>query len=321
MLCGLALSGPCRSGRRRHRQPLVASATPIADAIADRSGESRAADPQQARPVAIEYSDGHETRAKIHKYTSWATLPLIGDGILAGPAPLRRPEHQRAALRGVHGAVGAGLIGLFAVQSVTGAWNLLEASSAPGHKKRLTHGLIMLAAEGGFIAAAAMAPGHSRNDLINFDANKSTHRNVALVSIGVGTAGLSAHAADRRQPLTRCCQRFAISPPNWGSVLLEPRAAAHAGGVRAYRRARRRRRRGRGGRPRRPRGHQARRRRARRAAEVGAQHARRRAHRTRRGHGERRAALLRPTWTPTCRLGCSGRRWRLSLLLSSTDSR
>ena len=35
-------------------------------------------------------------------------------------------------------------------------------------------GLMMLAAEGGFIAAAAMAPGHNRNDLVNFDANKST---------------------------------------------------------------------------------------------------------------------------------------------------
>ena len=48
----------------------------------------------------------------------------------------------------------------------------------------------MLGAEGGFIASAAMAPGHNRNDLINFDANKSAHRNVAIVSIGVGTVGL-----------------------------------------------------------------------------------------------------------------------------------
>jgi hypothetical protein len=34
-----------------------------------------------------------------------------------------------------------------------------------------------------------MAPGHSRNDLVIVDANKSTHRNIAVVSIGVGTAG------------------------------------------------------------------------------------------------------------------------------------
>jgi hypothetical protein len=68
-------------------------------------------------------------------------------------------------------------------------WNLLEARSAPGHTKRLVHGLIMLAAEGGLVAAAASAPGNNRNDLINFDANRATHRNIAVVSIGVGTAG------------------------------------------------------------------------------------------------------------------------------------
>src|SRR5436190_6934000 len=59
-------------------EPLVtASATPLADALA-REAATLAADPQDTRPVAIEYSEGHETRAKIHKYASWATLPLIG---------------------------------------------------------------------------------------------------------------------------------------------------------------------------------------------------------------------------------------------------
>jgi hypothetical protein len=99
------------------------------------------------------------------------------------------PNSLTSNLRGVHGAVGAGLIGFFGVQSVTGVWNLVESRHAPGHTKRLVHGLLMLAAEGGMVAAAATAPGHNRNDLINFDANRSTHRTVAVVSIGVGTAG------------------------------------------------------------------------------------------------------------------------------------
>jgi len=168
-------------------EPLVtASATPLADALA-REAATLAADPQDTRPVAIEYSEGHETRAKIHKYASWATLPLIGTEFWLGQRLYDNPSSDDS-LRGVHGTVGAGLIGLFAVQSVTGAWNLVEASSAPGHKKRLTHGLVMLAAEGGFVAAAAMAPGHSRNG-VTFDADRSTHRAVALVSMGVGTAG------------------------------------------------------------------------------------------------------------------------------------
>ena len=92
-------------------------------------------------------------------------------------------------LEGFTSVLHEGLIGVFGVQSDTGVWNLLESNQAPGHKKRLVHGLLMLAAEGGFVAAAVTAPGHSRNDLVNFDANKSTHRNIAIVSLGVGTAG------------------------------------------------------------------------------------------------------------------------------------
>ena len=170
-------------------QPLVAaSATPIADFVRTQSF-SFAADPQDARPVAIEYSDGHETRAKIHKYASWGVLPLMATEWWLGQKLYDDPNSLTSSSRGVHGAVGAGLIGLFAVQSVTGVWNLFEENKAPGNAKRWIHGLMMLGAEGGFIAAAAMAPGHGRNDLINFDAERSTHRAVALVSIGAGTAG------------------------------------------------------------------------------------------------------------------------------------
>jgi hypothetical protein len=166
----------------------IASSTPIADAIAAEAAKL-AADPQGARPVAIDYSDAHQTRAKIHKYTSWAALPLMATEFALGEKLYNDPNSINSSSRGVHGAVGAGLIGVFGVQSVTGVWNLVESNQAPGRTKRLVHGILMLAAEGGFVAAAATAPGHGHNELINFDANKSTHRNIAIVSIGVGTAG------------------------------------------------------------------------------------------------------------------------------------
>jgi len=169
-------------------EPLIAAAspTPIADWLATEAPKLAAQQPD-SRPVAIEYSEGHETRAKIHKYVSWATLPLIGTEFWLGQRLYDNAGEDD--LRGVHGAVGAGLIGLFAVQSVTGVWNLLEEHGTPGHKKRLTHGLIMLAAEGGFIAAAAMAPGEREGRFGSVSADRSTHRTVALVSMGVGTAG------------------------------------------------------------------------------------------------------------------------------------
>ena len=192
---GLCLALTCSTGRAMAQDvteidaPLVvASATPIADAIA-LAGTELALDPQGARPTAIEYSDAHETRAKIHKYSSWATLPLMVTEFALGESLYNDPNVLTSSQKGVHGAVGAALIGFFGVQSVTGAWNLMESKEAPGHTKRLVHGLLMLAAEGGFVASALTAPSTSRSALPNFDADKATHRNIAIVSIGVGTAG------------------------------------------------------------------------------------------------------------------------------------
>src|SRR5215467_10018091 len=122
-----------------------ATVTPITDSLAEQAARL-AADPQGARPVAIEYSDAHETRAKIHRYVSWAVLPLMATEFALGQSLYNDPNSTTSNLRGVHGAVGAGLIGVFAAQSVTGVWNLLEEGGAPGQKKRLVHGFMMLAA-------------------------------------------------------------------------------------------------------------------------------------------------------------------------------
>jgi hypothetical protein len=166
-----------------------ASLTPIADSIGAAVSEIATEAQDTARPVAIQYSDGHYTRAKIHKYASFATLPLLATEFVLGQQLYNDPQSLTSSKRGVHAAVGAGLIGLFAVNSVTGVWNLVDSRQAPGHTKRMVHGIMMLVAEGGLIASAASAPGHGRNDLVNFDANKATHRNIAVFSIGVGTAG------------------------------------------------------------------------------------------------------------------------------------
>lgn len=169
--------------------PLVmASATPIADAL-EVEAAKLAADPQGGRPVAITYTEAHDTRAKIHKYSSWATLPLMATEFALGESLYNDPNVLTSGQKGVHGAVGAALIGFFGVQSVTGVMNLMDSKEAPGHTKRLVHGLLMLAAEGGFVAAALTAPSTSRAALPNYDASKATHRNIAIASIGVGTAG------------------------------------------------------------------------------------------------------------------------------------
>src|SRR5581483_8228130 len=80
--------------------PLIeASATPLADGIAAAAATLVADDPQGARPVAIEYSDAHETRAKIHKYASWATLPVMATEIVLGEKLYNDPNSINSSSR------------------------------------------------------------------------------------------------------------------------------------------------------------------------------------------------------------------------------
>jgi hypothetical protein len=195
-VCAAAIGCPCAALAQEdvivapEPPEAVASLTPIADAIAANAAAPAADAQDTARPVAVEYSDAHLMRGKIHKYASFATLPLFAAEFALGQSLYNDPQSQNSSKRGIHGAVGAGLIALFAANSVTGVWNLLdEDGKTPGHTRRLVHGLIMLAAEGGLVASAASAPGHGRGELVNVDTGKSTHRNIAIASISVGTAG------------------------------------------------------------------------------------------------------------------------------------
>src|SRR5262245_25546612 len=83
--------------------------------------------PQQpaAHPVATTYSDAYEVRLKIHKYASYATLPLFATELALGESLYSNPDG--GAKKGIHGAVGAGIIGVFGVNAVTGIWNLWES--------------------------------------------------------------------------------------------------------------------------------------------------------------------------------------------------
>ena len=150
--------------------------------------------PQQpaAHPVATTYSDAYEVRLKIHQYASYATLPLFATELALGESIYSNPDS--GAKKGIHGAVGAGIIGLFGVNGVTGIWNLWESRhDENGRKLRIVHSVLMLAASGGFVATWATAPStHNVNTpqgLARFDNDRVLHRNLAISSIGVGTAG------------------------------------------------------------------------------------------------------------------------------------
>jgi hypothetical protein len=166
--------------------PAAASAqqiafTPVVNAIAS---EEAAARQSQAPPAPFAYSDGYRTRLKIHKVASFTYLPLVatqgvlGKMIYDNPTPTKRSWHKGVAF---------GIGGLFAVNTVTGTWNLIEARKDPEHKKRRTvHALLMLASDAGFLATAMTAPGDRET---NFNDKRSLHRSLAIASISTATVG------------------------------------------------------------------------------------------------------------------------------------
>jgi hypothetical protein len=150
------------------------------------SGQQSPAQGPPARPKAISYRNGYYTRLKIHKYASFATLPLfisqaiVGEKLYNGTAS--------GSTRSVHSALAAGVAVLFGVNSVTGVWNLWEARKDPnGHTKRMVHGILMLTADAGFVATGALAHGRGRGTVPT--SSNATHRDVAFGSMAVATVG------------------------------------------------------------------------------------------------------------------------------------
>jgi hypothetical protein len=144
-------------------------------------------------PGAIVYSPGYETRDKIHKFASFASLPLFAAELYLGEKTYNAPTTDNS-YKGAHIAVGTALVGLFGVNTVTGAMNLWEARhDTNGRKLRFAHGILMMAADAGFVATLATTPPGVHNHGVPTPTvdltNRSLHRDVAIGSISVGTVG------------------------------------------------------------------------------------------------------------------------------------
>lgn len=153
-----------------------------------------------ARPLAFEYSEGYRVRRKIHRYASFATLPLFAAQFAVGQKLYDQRDNASDGLRSAHGALAAGTGALFAVNTVTGVWNMSEGRRDPSHRnKRRLHALLMLTADAGFVATGLLAPeseDEGRPTGTN-DGRRSTHRTVALTSMGIATVGYLIMLFDR----------------------------------------------------------------------------------------------------------------------------
>lgn len=139
--------------------------------------------PGTARQKAFVYSDAYRTRLKIHRYASFATLPLFAAQAIVGQSLATNPTDAK---RTTHMILASSIGGLFAVNGVTGVWNLIEARHDPNrHTLRTVHGVLMLAASGLFFATAVTAPGSEFQS--GEDGSLGVHRGLAISSIGIAT--------------------------------------------------------------------------------------------------------------------------------------
>lgn len=153
------------------------------------------ADTPTAPPPLIDYPASYNTRVTIHKIASYAILPLFAAEYYTGEQLFNKGESAPTWVRRSHGPIAAGVATLFAVNTVTGVWNLWDARKDPEARGwRTTHGLLMLLADAGFTATGLTAPhSHVRRGVIDPGAtsggggtgNRRLHRQLAVGSMGV----------------------------------------------------------------------------------------------------------------------------------------
>jgi hypothetical protein len=139
------------------------------------------------RRHAVEHSDWYYRRLTIHKVASYATIPLfateyyLGDKLFKGEGT--------GTTRSAHSAVATGVGVLFGVNTVTGVWNLWDSrNDTQGRARRITHSVLMLASDAGFLATAALAPGDDDEFEGGGSDDRDRHRAVAISSMGVSLA-------------------------------------------------------------------------------------------------------------------------------------
>lgn len=171
----------------------IARATSGVPCLVTRFAPPLAADTPVRRPRAVEHSDAYYTRLTIHRIGSYVILPLFAAEYVVGQKLLNQ-EPTPGGLKGLHTGLALGVVGVFGLNTITGAWNLWDARhDEEGRTRRTLHALTMLAADGGFAATALIRPHRQRvftpgGVIRTFDtARARTHKDIAMGSISLAT--------------------------------------------------------------------------------------------------------------------------------------
>jgi hypothetical protein len=143
------------------------------------------ADTVPRRRRAVEYSDEYYSRLQLHRWGSWLEFPVFGTEYWLGQKLMSRDEAPAGWVKPTHAVVAGALGGLFAINTITGVWNLYESRNDTDQRALVwTHSALMLASDAGFVITAMLA-----GDAEDSFRSRDRHRNAALVSMGIGGVG------------------------------------------------------------------------------------------------------------------------------------
>jgi hypothetical protein len=148
--------------------------------------ESSTADTVRRRPRAVEVSDAYALRLRIHYLASFAVIPLFAMQTIAGNQLYQNGGSNPSWASNLHQLGAAGLGTVFAVNTVTGGWNLWDSRSvSEGRTLRLIHSGLMLASDAGFTyAGVKLGPEAKRSASARIQ-----HRRYAYISMGTALVG------------------------------------------------------------------------------------------------------------------------------------
>jgi hypothetical protein len=137
------------------------------------------------RRAAIDYSDWYYRRLQVHRWGSYVELPVFAAEYWLGNKLISRSETPGSWVKPTHVGVAATLGGLFAVNTVTGIWNLYDSRKDTEQRALVwSHSGLMLAADAGFAVTGLIA-----GDAHRTTSGANRHRDAALTSMGLATAG------------------------------------------------------------------------------------------------------------------------------------
>lgn len=128
----------------------------------------------------VDYSDWYYRRLDIHRWGSYAMLPLFVAQYVAGTKLEQGGEESGVA--DVHGLLAGSVAVLFASNTVTGVWNLWEGRKDPNDRtRRFVHASLMLLADAGFVATGILA------DEAEDGGGAGAHKTMAIASMSLAT--------------------------------------------------------------------------------------------------------------------------------------